>query len=156
MNILSWQILFLFMSIFQSIHEYHILIWNIYKEYEYISLWLCLPCKFFKWKIYKSKKKDFCLKFFWEKIDISYLWIICKYFPSDKYYSYSYLQVLEFTNYSYSYLYRSCLRQYIPIPIIKKNYHSLITEVKSTVYTHKLRIYKSVSTPNICTTMGTN
>ena len=33
---------------FQIIHEYLILIVNIYKEYEYMSLWLCLPGKLFK------------------------------------------------------------------------------------------------------------
>ena len=31
---------------FQSIHEYLILLLNIYKEYAYISLWLCLHGKF--------------------------------------------------------------------------------------------------------------
>ena len=64
---------------------------------------LCLPCKFFKWKYIRTKKK----KLEGEKIDknnySSYSWIVCKYFPSDKYYFYSYSQVLEFTNYSYSY-----------------------------------------------------
>ena len=44
-----------------------------------------------------------------------------------EYYSYSYLQVLEFTNYSYSYLYRIWLRESIPIPIRGKNNYSLIT-----------------------------
>ena len=82
------------MNIFQSIHEYVILILNIYKEYAYISL-----------SNEKSirVKKNFLKTFFEEKKDIRYLWIIRKYFPSDKYYSYSYSQVLEFTNYSYSY-----------------------------------------------------
>ena len=46
-----------------------------------------------------------------------YWWVVREYFPSDKYYYYSYSQVLEFTNYSYSYLYRSWLRESIPIPI---------------------------------------
>ena len=59
----------------------------------------------------------------------SYSWIVRKYFPSDKYYSYSYSQVLEFTNYSYSYLYRSWLRKSIPIPIRRKIYYLLITEL---------------------------
>ena len=40
------RILFLFTNIFQSIYEYLILILNIYKEYEYISLWLCCPVNF--------------------------------------------------------------------------------------------------------------
>ena len=34
---------------------------NTYKEYAYISLRLCFPDKFFKWKIYKSHEKDFFL-----------------------------------------------------------------------------------------------
>ena len=55
------------------------------------------------------------------------MWIICKYFPSDEHYSYTYSQLLEFKNYSYSYLYRSWLRESIPIPIRRKNNYSLIT-----------------------------
>ena len=65
------------------------------------------------------------LTFFWEKLDIRYLWTIRKYFPSDKYYSYSYCQVLEFTNYSFSYSYRSWLCKFIPI--WGRNYYFLIT-----------------------------
>ena len=65
------------------------------------------------WKNMKQKKYSRCL------------WIICKYFLSDKYYSYS--QVLWFTNYSYSYSYKSWLRKSIPIPICQKNNYSLIT-----------------------------
>ena len=61
-----------------------------------------------------------------EKI-IRYSWIIREYFPSDEYYSYSYSQVLGFTNYSYSYSYRSWLCESIPIPIRGKNNYSLIT-----------------------------
>ena len=49
-----------------------------------------------------------------EKI-FRYSWNICKNLPFDKYYSF--LQVSEFTNYLYSYSYRSWLRQSIPIPI---------------------------------------
>ena len=65
-----------------------------------------------------------------EKIYFRYLWIIHKFFPSDKYfYSILYFnsQVLEFTNYSYSYLFRSLLRKSIPIPIHGKNNYLLIT-----------------------------
>ena len=51
-----------------------------------------------------------------------YLWIFCQYFLSDKYYSY--YQVLNFTNYSYSYLYGSWLRKFIPYPICNTNNHS--------------------------------
>ena len=47
------------MNIFQSIHEYLIIILNIYKEYEYISLWLCL-----------NQEKEF-FGFFWRKKKIS-------------------------------------------------------------------------------------
>ena len=42
----------------------------IYKEYEYISLWLCLPGNCFKWKIYKSREKEIVGNFF-EKKQIS-------------------------------------------------------------------------------------
>ena len=38
--------------------------------------------------------------------------------------------VLGLTNYSYSYLYRSWLRKYIPISICDKNNYSLITDLK--------------------------
>ena len=44
-----------------------------------------------------------------------YLWTICEYFPSENYYSYSYLHVVKFTNYSYSYLLSSWPRKFIPI-----------------------------------------
>ena len=71
-----------------------------------------------------------------EKIYFRYLWIIREYFPSDKYCSYSYLQVLVFTNYSYSYSYRSWLPESIPILIRGKNNYSLITEasLKFTIF----------------------
>ena len=69
------------------------------------------------------------------KIYIRKEWIICKYFPSDEYNSYSYLQVLEFTNYSYSYSYRSWLCKSIPIPICAKNYYLLITDLKKILHT---------------------
>ena len=78
-------------------------------------------------KIQESRKIIF-QTFFGEKIDIRYFRIICEYFPSDEYYSYSYLQIFEFTNYSYSYSSRGWLRKSIPIPIRGKNYFSLITE----------------------------
>ena len=64
---------------------------------------------------YTRVKRTNCKKKNREKIDIRYSWIIREYFLSDKYYSYSYLQVLELTNYSYSYLYRSMLQESIPI-----------------------------------------
>ena len=102
-NIVIWRILFLITNIIQSIHEFIILILNIYKEYAYISLWLCLPGRFFKWEIYKSQENKPLRKKLREKICFRYFWIICECTPSDKYYSYSYSQVLEFTNYSYSY-----------------------------------------------------
>ena len=53
--------------------------------------------------------------------------MICEYIPCDKYYSYSYSQVLEFTNYSYSYLYINWLCKTIPILICGENNYSLIT-----------------------------
>ena len=77
-------------------------------------------------KYIRVKKKKF-LDIFWEKIDIRYPGNICEFFPSDEYYFYSNLQVLEFTNYSYSYSYRSWLCESIPIPIRGKNCYSLIT-----------------------------
>ena len=40
------------------IHEYLILIRNIYREWAYISLWPTLPGKFFKEKIYESQEKE--------------------------------------------------------------------------------------------------
>ena len=52
---------------------------------------------------YMSQEKEIFTHFFGEKIDIRYLWSIHEYFLSDEYYSYSYSQVLELTNYSYSY-----------------------------------------------------
>ena len=70
-NILIWRILFLFTNNFQSIHEYLILILNIYKEYEYISLWLCLPGKFSNEKYIRVKKKNL-LEIFFRKKDIRY------------------------------------------------------------------------------------
>ena len=42
---------------FRSIHEYLILIINIYREWAYISIWFSLPGKFFKGKIYKTQEK---------------------------------------------------------------------------------------------------
>ena len=63
-----------------------------------------------------------------------YSWRVCEYFPSDEYYSLSYLQVFEFTNYSYSYSYRSWLRK--SIPIRGKNNYLLITEVISILQSH--------------------
>ena len=64
-----------------------------------------------------------------EKILFRYLWIICEYFPSDKYSSYSYSWVLGFTNYFYSYSYRSWLCEFISISICGENNYSLITEM---------------------------
>ena len=46
------------MNNFQSIHEYLILIKNIYRKWAYISLWFSLPVNFFKRKIYKSQEKE--------------------------------------------------------------------------------------------------
>ena len=88
---------------------------------------------FFAWKvfwqkIYKSQEKEIYRKI-WEKIYFRYSWIICRYFPSDKNYSYSYSQVLGLTNYSYSYSNRSWLHESIPIRICGKNNYSLITEI---------------------------
>ena len=77
--------------------------------------------------IYLSSKRKYERKDRERKKYFRYLRIICKYFPSDWYYSYSYLQVLKFKNYSYSYSYRSWLRKSIPIPICGKNNYSLIT-----------------------------
>ena len=119
-------IIFLFTNIFQSVHEYLILIRNIYREWVYISLHFSLPGKFFKGKIYKSQEKKIIRKK-WKKIYFRYLWINRKYFPNEKYYSYSYSKVLGFTNFSYSYSYRSWLHESIPIPICGKNNYSLIT-----------------------------
>ena len=85
------------------------------------------PVNFWNEKYIRVKNKKY-LDISLKKIDIRYSWIICEFLPSDKYYSYSYSQVLEFTNYSYSYLYRIWLRKSIPIPIRRKNYYSLITD----------------------------
>ena len=52
---------------------------NIYKEYSYISLWLCLLGKFFKWKIYKSQEKEIFRQFLREKryhVFVNYSWIL--------------------------------------------------------------------------------
>ena len=111
---------------FLSIHEYLILILNIFEKCENISLWLCLPGKFFKWKINKSQEKEMFRHFFWDKIDIRYSWIIRDYFLSDEYYFYSYSHVLEFTNYSCLFVQKLALRNN-SFPIRRKNYYSLIT-----------------------------
>ena len=79
-------------------------------------------------KYIRVRKKKF-LEIFLGKSRYQVFVIIRENFPSDKYYSYSYLQVLEFMNYSYSYLYRSWLSESIPIPIRRENYYSLITEL---------------------------
>ena len=71
-------------------------------------------------KYIRDKKKKFLEFFLQKKIDIRYSLIIHKYFPSKECYSYSYSQVLEFTNYSYSYLYRSWLCESLHIPICGK------------------------------------
>ena len=68
--------------------------------------------------IWVKKKKFLDIK----KIYFMYLWIIYEFFPSEKFYSYSYLHILEFTNYSYSYSYRSWLHKSIPIPIRGENF----------------------------------
>ena len=67
-----------------------------------------------KWKIHMSEEQETMRKR--ERINyFRYLWIIGDYFPSEECYSYSYLQVLKFTNYSYSNSFRSWLRKSIPI-----------------------------------------
>ena len=50
--------MFLFRNIFQSIHEYPILIRNIYRDWAYISILFSLPGKFFKEKLFKSQEKE--------------------------------------------------------------------------------------------------
>ena len=58
-----WRVLFLFTNIFLRFHEYFIIVLNIYIDsIPYISLWLCLPGKFFKWKKYKSCKTEIITK----------------------------------------------------------------------------------------------
>ena len=107
----SW-LSFLYQIYIKSIHTSHygcICMVNLSKE-----------------KFIRLKKIKFLEKKLVNKIYFRYLWIICDYFPSDKYHSYSYSQVLEFTNWSYSSSYRSWLRKSIPIPIIGKNNYSLI------------------------------
>ena len=125
-NILIWQILFLFTYIFQSIYEYIFLYWIYLKSMNIPHYGFVCPVDFWNEKYIESRKEK-KMNFLKEKMDIRYLWIIHKYFPSDKYYSYSYSQVMEFTNYSYSYSYRSWLRESFPIPIRGKSYYSLIT-----------------------------
>ena len=106
------------------IHKY-------FSKYSSISYsYIVCPVNFSNEKYIRVKKKKF-VEIFWEKIDIRNSWIIRKYFPSDKYYSYSYWQVLEFTNYSYSYSYRSWLRESIPILFCGKKYYLLITDMET-------------------------
>ena len=68
------------------------------------------------------------------------MWINREYLPSDKYYSYSYSQVLEFMNNSYFYSYRSWLCKSIPIPIRGKNAYSLIPELGNTDTVHRTKV----------------
>ena len=99
-------------------------------------------------KIYKSQEKDFFRKIWEKKIYFRYSWITREYFPSDEYYSYSYSQVLKFTNYSYSYLYKSCLRESIPIPICGKNNYLLITGLDMAVLAFSWHNAKKGSKPS--------
>ena len=56
MNIIISKILFLFTNMFQSSHEYLILILNVYVKYKNYTLWFCLPGTFFQMKnIYESR-----------------------------------------------------------------------------------------------------
>ena len=101
---------------------------NIYREWAYISLWFFGPLNFSKKKYIRVKKKKWLenmrekiFKVFMNNSRILPIWQILL---LD-----SYLKVLEFTNYSYSSLYRSWLHKYVPIPIHRKNNYSLITGV---------------------------
>ena len=114
----------IFFKVFMNIIYFY---WIYIKSMHISHYGFVCPVNFSNEKYIRVKKKKFLDIILREKVDIRSLWIICEYFPSDKYYSYSYSQVLEFTNYSYSYSYRSWLRQSILIPIRGKNYYSLIT-----------------------------
>ena len=91
---------------------------NIHRELAYISLWFSLPGNFFKGKIYKSQEKEVNIIIYERKIILG----IREYFANT-----SHLMNIIFTNYSFSYSYRSWIRKSIPIPIFKKNNYSLIT-----------------------------
>ena len=107
--------------------SYSYLLPNIYKEYEYISLWLCLLGKFFKWKIYKSQEKE----------------IFRHFFEKNRYQVFmNYLRILPIWQILFLFLFASfgihklflflfvqnLAPQIYPIPIRRKNYYSLITD----------------------------
>ena len=113
-----------FRNIF-PIHKYFSKYWWIsYLNIEYIyKIWKYLTMVLFarwvfQWKIYIKKERKEEEKRRKGYIYFRYSWMICKYFHSDEYYSYSSPQVLRVANYSYSYLCRSCLRKSISIKSI--------------------------------------
>ena len=91
---------------------------NIYQEYEYISLWLCLPGKYFKLKIYKSQEKEIFRHYLKKKyiyqVFVNYSWILPIWqilflflfasFGVRKLFLFLFVQKLAPQNYSYSYL----------------------------------------------------
>ena len=91
------------------------------------------PVNFSNEKYIRVKKKKF-LDIFLRKNRYQVFVNYSRILPTDEYYSYSYSQVLEFTNYSYSYSYRNWLCESIPIPIRGKNNYSLITESNLVVF----------------------
>ena len=102
---------------FLSIHKYLILIFNIHKEYEYISLWLCLTGYFSNERYVRVKKENF-LEIFSRKnryqVFVNYLqilpiWLILflfllASFGIHKLFLFLFVQKLGPRIYSYSYL----------------------------------------------------